>query len=60
MGEHEVMLRRRLAELHQRYLDEAAPIIAELARIESLKPPAPIFIKASEIDPSLLDKIIAK
>lgn len=44
LAERERHLHQQLAELRMSYQKAAEPIIAELVRIESMKPPKPIII----------------
>ena len=51
----EARLREKLASVHRRYHDEAAPIIEQLAKLEAMKPPRPPLIYADLI-PALAAK----
>lgn len=44
MTEYEQHLREQLVALQREYQERAKPIIDQLVRLESLKPPPPIFI----------------
>lgn len=57
MSDAEAQLKRQLAELHREYQQLAEPIIRQLCKIESMRPPRPIVIDASMIDPAILAEI---
>lgn len=51
MSDHyhlERMLRQELANLHRGYLEQSRPIINQLARLEAMKPPAPVWITGDQ------------
>lgn len=50
-------LRGVLVEMQMRYMKEAEPILEALSRIESLKPPPPIFIDAHRLPQSIIDQL---
>ena len=60
MSDTEAQLKRQLAELHLECQQRAEPIIRQLCKIESMRPPRPIFIDASMIDPAMLAQLHRK
>lgn len=57
MSDAEAQLKRQLAEPHREYQQRAEPIIRQLCKIESMRPPRPMVIDASMIDPAILAEI---
>lgn len=57
MSDAEAQLKRQLAELHREYQQRADPIIRQLCKIESMRPPRPMVIDASMIDPAMLAQL---
>lgn len=53
----ESYLKGQLAEMQREYRQRAEPIIRQLCKIESMRPPRPIVIDASMIDPAILAEI---
>lgn len=54
-------LKQQLAELQREYQEKAKPIVDQLVRIESLKPPAPIVIPMGLADPDgIFDRIATR
>lgn len=53
----EGQLKRQLVELQQEYNRRAGPIISQLCMIESMRPPAPMVIDASMVDPAMLAQL---
>jgi hypothetical protein len=50
----ERMLKQELANLHRGHLEAAAPIIRQLGRLEAMKPPRPLYLDISQVDPAML------
>lgn len=57
MSDIEAQLKRQLAELHREYQQRAEPIIRQLRKIESMRPPRPMIIDARMIDPAMLAQL---
>lgn len=60
LDDHESMLRRELAKMHQEYSERAKPIIDQLVKIQSLKPIPPMIIDIDKLPQELLDQLKSK
>lgn len=54
----ESYLKGQLIELQKEYHKRAEPIIKQLCKIEAMRPPRPIVIDASMIDPDILAQLL--
>lgn len=55
--EAERMLKQQLAELHVMYHRQAEPILRQLARLEAMRPPRPIWIDAGMLSQEMLAQL---
>ena len=51
-------LKGQLVELQKEYHQRAGPIMQQLCKIESMRPPRPIFVDASMLSPDMLAQLL--